>query len=269
MLGNVNAPPEACVAHEQTRGFPYEIVEIIIAHLVRDLYTLKACSLTCRSWYTVVVSHIHHTLVLEDKFLGTARDGLRPLSKLHKLGLIPHVKENWLGQGSPPWFEPQEFSPHDLRYLSAFTNVHTLKLRHLEIYRFVPGVGRYFGHFSPTLRSIILFEPCCTPRQLSYFLSFFTNLDNIDIVGCRVPQSIRTFQDPELVLFSTKKLRGRLSLGRFNRDESWTYPIASCGGLRFHYMDLYRVEGCGPILLEACAETLETLRFHLTGGLVG
>ena len=45
--------------------------------------------------------------------------------------------------------------------------------------------------------------------------------------------------------------------------ETWTSLIASCGGLRFRYMDLWIVGGCAPVLLEACAKTLETLRFHV------
>jgi hypothetical protein len=39
--------------------------------------------------------------------------------------------------------------------------------------------------------------------------------------------------------------------------------IAVFGGLRFRYMDLFRLEG-GPLLLDACAETLDTLRLHTT-----
>ena len=35
------------------------------------------------------------------------------------------------------------------------------------------------------------------------------------------------------------------------------------GGIRFRHMDLFYVDGMS-LLLEACAETLETLRFYLT-----
>ena len=260
LLGN------ARTVHKKSRGFPYEIVEMIIAHLVRDLCTLKACSLTCRPWYTAAVPHIHHTLVLKGKSLGTARGGLKSLSKLHKPSLIPLVEEIWVLQGWPLWFKPQVFGRRDLHLFSALANVHTLRFQELEIYRFIPGIERYFGQFSPTLRSIALFEPRCIPRQLSYFLSLFSTLDDIEISGGYTPQFQRTLPDPELVPFFTPKLRGRLTLNSFDWVKSWTYLTTSYGCLRFRYMDLYGAESCGPILLKACAETLETLRLSLTDG---
>ena len=39
--------------------------------------------------------------------------------------------------------------------------------------------------------------------------------------------------------------------------------ITLFGGLRFRYMDIFRVT-CVPLLLDACAETLETLRLYPT-----
>ena len=39
--------------------------------------------------------------------------------------------------------------------------------------------------------------------------------------------------------------------------------IALFGGLRFRYMDLFGVK-CVQLLLDACAETLETLRLYPT-----
>ena len=41
-----NAPPEMRTTHEPASYLPYEITEMIIAHLTHDLNTLKACSLT-------------------------------------------------------------------------------------------------------------------------------------------------------------------------------------------------------------------------------
>ena len=39
--------------------------------------------------------------------------------------------------------------------------------------------------------------------------------------------------------------------------------IALFGGLRFRHMDLFRVT-CVPLLLDACTESLETLRLYPT-----
>ena len=158
------------------------------------------------------------------------------------------------------WFVPQAFDRRTLRSFSAFANVHTLELQCLALDRFVPGVERYFGHFSPTLQSIILFFPRGTPRQLSHFLSLFSNVDNIEIwetseyTDAPVP-------DTQFVPFSVPKLRGRLTLYTFHWVETWTHLIASCG-LRFRHIDLRGSANCAPVLLEACAETLETLIFN-------
>ena len=234
---------------------------MITAHLTHDLDVLKACSLTCRSWYIAVAPHIHHTLTLNDKACDESRCGLKPLSALHGLGLAPLIKEirvsgGWSEWGA--WFVPQAFSPRDLRYFSAFANVQTLKLESLKIHDFIPGAERYFGHLSPTLRSIRLWSPCCTPRQLSHFLSLFPNLDNVNIYSLK-QSSNTTTPDTELVPFSTPRLRGRLELFAFDRIETWKDLITLCGGLRFNYMDLRVVGDCAPFLLRACAKTLETL----------
>jgi len=167
------------------------------------------------------------------------------------------------------WFGPQAFSRRDLRYFSAFANVQALVLQRFQIYRFLPGIERYFEHFSPTLRSITLLNLRCTPRQLSYFLSLFSNLDDIEIRFAYTYTSCQTIPDAQLVLFSTPSLRGRLALHRFRWAETWADLIASRCFLRFRYMDLRGSESCTPILLEACAETLETLRLSMVDGLVG
>jgi len=169
------------------------------------------------------------------------------------------------GPGPHPWFVPQAFSRSDLRHFSAFANVQTLVLEFVHLYRFIPDVERYFGHFSQTLRSIAMHDIYCTPRQLSHFLSLFSNLDDIKIQYVSHRPSITAIPDTELIPFSAPRLQGRLELYDFPWIGACADLITSCG-LRFRYMDLRRVGGCVPILLEACAETLETLRFGLTEG---
>ena len=245
---------------------PYDIAVVIIAYLTHDLRTLKACSLTCRSFFMAAAPHIYHTITLDEARGNRSR--LEPLSTLRELGLMPYTREIRVrsGAGSSSWLLPRAFS-----HFSAFTNVHTLKIQNMEVYRFVPGVERYFGHFSPTLRSITLYNPRCTPRQLSYFLSLFPNLDDINIstetVAAHIPNT--TVPDTGLVPFSTSGLRGRLALYEFSWVETLTSLIALGGGLRFRQMDLRRSECCTPLLFEACAKTLETLRFHANDRPVG
>jgi hypothetical protein len=261
LLGN--PPPETQIARVLAYHLPYELMEIIIAHIALDLDTLKAFSLTCRTWYIAAVPHLHHTLTL------TSRGELKPLSKLHKLGLMPLIKEIWVEQHENAWLVPQTFSRRDLRFFSAFMNVQTLVFERLEIPRFMPGVERYFAHFSPALRSITFMQPLCTPRQLSHFLSLFPNLDDIAIWEFPTYPPNVTIPVTELVPFYTPRLRGRLVLRGSNSVETWTHLIASGGRLRFCYMDLWSVRGCAPVLFEACADTLETLRFSAEDASVG
>jgi len=251
---------------EWTCRVPYEIMEMVTAHLIDDLHALKAFSLTCRFCYLLAVPH-HHTLTLRGETLDKTRNQLKPVSKLHGLGLAPLVKEIRVTRAhyvADCWFVPPAFSRRSLRHFSAPANVQALILQNVNISRFIPGIQSHFGHFSPTLRSIVLVEPRCTPRQLSYFLSHFSNLDDINIHHpLRPPHTITP--DLELVPFSPPKLRGRLELFEFTWDETWKDLINLCGGLRFRYTDLRNFASYAPILLGACAETVETLRFYTIG----
>ena len=265
-------PPEAYTMDEATPSpsfpLPYEILEMITAHLTYDLADLKACSLTCHSWYSASVPLLHHTLTLRERPFETDRIRL-VLSKLHDLGLAHLVKEIRVKQrrDGNPLFVPQAFSH---RHLPSFANVQTLRFQELDmIHLFIPAIGNCFKNFSLTVRSIALSNPHCTPRQLSHFLSLFPNLDNIEILNNYTYMHDPTALDTDLVSFSAPKPRGRLVLFNFSWVETWTHLIASCGDLRFRHMDLRWSASCAPILLKACAETLETLRFCTSYAQVG
>lgn len=262
-----NAFANTRTVQEWTRHLPCELVEMIITHLTDDLHALKACSLTCRSWYTIALAYVHHTLVLRGSACGSFRSGLDSLSNLHKLGMIPLVKEIRvvLSEDTDVSFGPEVFAPSDLLHFSAFTNVHTLRIRALDVDRFIPVIGAYFQQFSSTLRSISLYHPTFSaPQYLSCFLSLFPNLDDVEI---RWPSPFSTtIPGTEFMPFSAPEFRGRLVLEVFPVIETWTHLISMGGVLRFNHMELREVEG-SPILLEACAETLETLRIYMSDNL--
>jgi len=269
----VRDPLGAFTTHETAPPAPpfplhYDIVEKIIAYLAHDLGALKTCSLTCHSWYTVTIPHLHCNLTLKRDYRNIDRNYLGPLSKLHKLGLLHLVKTLRVGQGlaTGDWFIPSSFNKLDLRHFSALTNVHTLKLQRLQLYDFMlAGVKQYFGRFSQTLRSITLYDPFCSPRELSCFLSLFPKLDDIGVLNRSTITGGRSTPETKLVPFFAPKLQGRLALDSFLWPETWTYLITS-SGLRFRHMDLRKTAGCAPLLFEACAETLETLRLGIEDG---
>ena len=81
------APPETSTAHlSPATRLPLEVVEIIAAHLIHDIFSLRACALTSYSWYTAAVPHLHHT----GKF-GHIQNIDCPglLHHTHTVGLLP------------------------------------------------------------------------------------------------------------------------------------------------------------------------------------
>ena len=183
------------------------------------------------------------------------RDDLEPLSALRELGLLPLVKK--VNRYRRCWVVPESF-----RHFSALANVQDLVIARLDFYRFTPGVPveNSFGHFSPTLRSIALSEPRGPPGMLLDLLRLFPKLDDIVIVGYN-----GGFEVHNAVFAECAQIRGSLR-GKLELDRSLNQPlleeiITSFGGMRFTSMDLHNIEGA-QLLLNACAETLETLCFR-------
>ena len=245
------APPIQC-----SNSLSQEIIEIIISHLTHNVQTLKACSLTCHSWYIATFPYLHRTLSLS----GLGR-GLKALSDVRVLGLSPFTEEIRILKPvrTQKWFLPRFFGHWKSRHFFAFTGVQSLTLQDVDIFAFIPRLKRYFGHLSPTLRSLTLYRPCCTPLQLSHFISLFPNLDDITIGGFDI-SSIQV-RDEMFIPFSAPKLGGRLVLASSDLVGTWEHLAASCG-LRFRSIQVSSAPKCLPLLLAACAKTLETLRIE-------
>ena len=258
--------PETSSSCPHMRELPQELVEMIIAHFILDTSTLKACSATCRSWYIATLPQLHHTLTLYRRNSEPARRGLIPLEKLGKMQLLPFVKclqilqpESASYENPNIWFRPAVFNVQNLAYFSALTNLQELGINELDLRVFTPWTQRYFGHFTPTLRSLALKGPRGTDSQLLYFLGLFPNLDDFKFIGDDLQK--QPTSTPVPVPRSALSLRGRLTLVNgyrvgFLRDLS---KLSS--GLRFRYMDLGGVVGT-RFLLDTCADTLKTLRIY-------
>ena len=263
----VHSGTEASTAvRRQTVNLPQDVLEIIIANLSDDIRSLKAVSTTCYSWYLAAVPHLHHALVLGGRDSEKAHTELKPLTKLHGMDLLPFVKKLWIQTAYiEPWLSPRKFDRKTLRSFAALTNVQQLRIERLDLSKFMSGVERYFGHFAPALRSIALILLFGTQRQLSHFLALFPNLDDIEIVFySSAKHDITTKPGPEVAVpFPVPSLRGQLKFAHFWSETAIEGMITSFGGLRFRYMDLRDVKGA-RLLLEACADTLETVRIDLT-----
>ena len=150
-----------------------------------------------------------------------------------------------------------------MRYFSALTNLQELGIDYLQVSGFMPDIQRFFGHLSPTLRFLALKDPRGSSRQILYFIGLFPNLQDLKLCYGRPTEEQEGTEDAELVPLSTPPLRGRLTLTCFTRKKLVEDMIIVFGGLRFCYMDLFRVK-CTRLLLGACGETLETLRLYPT-----
>ena len=236
---------------------------MIIAHILLDTPTLKACSTTCRSWYIAIVPHLHHTLTLRDQTSGPVCGGFKRLRKLAKARLLPFVKRLWIQQHLDTWFLPKNFSARSLSYFSALTNLQELGVDGLGLHAFTPQAQLYFGHFAPTLRSLILRRPRGTRSELICFLGLFQNLDDLKLVyDYNLVREMAPGTAP--VPRSAPSLRGRLVLMHWIGEQHFLRDLSALsGGLRFRYVDMIDVErGCARLLLESCAESLETLRLY-------
>lgn len=239
---------------------------MIIAHLIYDVSTLKACAATCFSWYNIATPHLHHTLIFREWYTYASHKYshkyLSPLAPLDKLGLLPFVKQVQFKRAvfTIPWIAPAIFHPRSMRYFRALVNLQDLTIADLDFSAFPMGAGQYFGHFSPTLRSVALSCPKGTRRQLLDFFRLFPKLDDIKIAHYHARPEVHEALDDQLIPIRGG-LRGRLILRRFGDQGLLKDIIVAFGGMRFTSMDLRNVRGT-QLLLEACADTLEALHIY-------
>lgn len=242
---------------QPSNNLPYELVEMIIDHLIYDIPTLKACSLLGNCWYIVAAPHIHRTFVIR----GGKRCNLKTIPKRRERGLLHLTQEIQIRQypGGPNWFRLEFFRRLDARHFFAFDNIQSLSVQCLDISGFLPRPHHYFHRLSPTLRSLTLDTPLCTPRELYMFISLFPNLDDIEIRSYTRPEY--GYPDRALVPYHIPKFQGQLTLRSFYMAEVWQYLAAPCG-LRFRSIHFHPVPSYAPFLFAVCAETLETLRIE-------
>jgi len=245
---------------------------MIIVYLIYDKHSLCACTLTCYSWYIAAVSHLHHTLVIDT---GRPWDlkFRRPnaVQHMHMLGLLPLVKKLCIYASNVYDYDMAAFTPKTfhcctLHKFSAITNVQELGIEFLDIPEFMPGFQRHFGHFLPTVRSLTLRLPKGSHRQIIYFIGLFRHLEDLELVfGPLGPNLTEEAPVRDLTLIPpfAPPLRGRLAMTFSRRVELVEDMIRLFGGIRFRSVDLLYVGGA-RLLLNACVETLETLRLHQT-----
>ena len=245
---------------------PQELVELVISYFIRDKDALLACSVTCYSWYIAAVPYLHHTLTTDTRYDWGGREHLwpRPLRNSYNLGLLPFVKRLRIRSYLQP-FTPKRLDRWSLRYFSALTNLQELGIDHLQVPSFIPNIQQYFGHLAPTLRFLALMEPSGSSQEILYLIGFFPNLQDLKICFPFPEEDQGSIIDADIAPLSVPPLCGWLTLWCFANEKLVNAMITVFGGLRFRYMDLFRVK-CVQLLLGACADTLEVLRLYPTDG---
>ena len=268
MFSGSASPKSSTIRPSHFARLPVEILEMIILYLIYDTCSLLSCSLTCHSWYTIAVPHLHRTLNIQTYYRYSRREFKWPraLQDMHNLGLLPLVKKFHIGGenfSKPGLFSPMRFNWCTLHYFAALTNVQELAIDYLDIPSFIPRIQQYFGHFLPTVNSLVLREPRGSRRQIIYFIGVFKHLEDLKLIYDRVDSQDEPEGDPTLVPPFIPPLRGRLVVTHFTRVGILEDMIDLFGGIRFRHMSLFNVVGT-RLLLDACAETLETLQLHPT-----
>ena len=131
-------------------------------------------------------------------------------------------------------------------------------IANLDLSRFTSGFENYFGRFSPTLRSIALFDSTGLSWQLVDFLGLFPKLDDIEIVRYRGTIGTDNPYDTRHAQIQVS-LRGKLTFFDFMDQKLSEQIVNSFGGMRFVSIDLNHVAR-PQLFLDACAKTLQTLR---------
>ena len=237
---------------------PQELITLIISYLIRDTPALIACSMTCYSWYIAAVPHLHHTLTMD----AWEHPWPKPLRDSYNLGLLPLVKQ-FRYRTVFGYFTPKTLDRCTLRYFSALTNLQELGIDNLNVPSFMPNIRQYFGHLTQTLRFLALREPIGSSHQILYFIGSFPNLQDLKLCYNYSMGVQEGITDVDLTPLSVPPLCGRLTLICFTKEKLVKDMITLFGGLRFRYMDLFRVK-CVRLLLDACADTLEGLRLYPT-----
>ena len=240
---------------------PQEVVGTIIAYLIYDIPSLRACALTCHSWHAAAVARLPPRLYITYGYGNKKFEWPSPIQSMHAHRLLQFVNRVQIYSYDKP-FSPKWFSSHILRQYSTLTNVRDLHLTKLDIPSFVPNIRRYFGHFLPTVESLTLQEPKGSNLQIILFIGLFQRVENLSLMDRSLDsREGETVEDLSLVPLSSPPLRGRLLVWHWKSVGFFKDMVRLFGGIQFYMLNLFGVEET-RVLLDACAMTLGRLRLY-------
>ena len=251
------SPETSTIRNSPANRLPLKLVEMIIAYLLYDKRSLRACTMISRYWYIAALPHLYRTFTVNIWSPDRKRRWPNPIMHMYKFGFLPLVEDfRVLGElRHVEEFSPELLSRCILGKLSALTNVRNLEIQNLQIPKFMPKTKRYFRNFLPTVKSLTLRDPEGSPRQIIYFIGLFEGLQDLDLFFSSPGYSDRSTDDLTLIPAHVPPLQGWLKMTRTWGEDLLKGMIYLFKGLRFRYMYLYEVDRM-QLLLEACAETL-------------
>jgi len=250
-------------------GLPRDIIEEILRLLHKDLRTLKACSLTCRAMFSVVRRLIHRRVRLvaqksycSSKFVDRIAERvlrgrrvheahMRHLSIAGKSGLLNYARELIIDAGQNLVPETLEvYLPH----FRSFGQIQTLRIRNLDVTRFLPTFDRYFAQLAPALRSLHLPDFVGGVHEVLEFICKFPHLEDLSLT---LPSSYCVDDSPKLSGERSPPLKGTLVLrGCMSAPARFLLEIP--GGLHFRSIDAGGVDKAElDEILVACSPTLQ------------
>ena len=148
--------------------------------------------------------------------------------------------------------------PSTMDRMHAFTRLQELDIRYLDVGAPLLWLHEHCDVLKSTVRSLTLRYPRASIQQLGCFISLFSKLENLTVVGIGVTIA-HDFQVPAIT--RSPPFTGRLTLMRIPDQELLSALASMRNGVKFRTVDL---QFCVEVqeLVDACAGTMERLICH-------
>ena len=228
---------------------PQEIVDYIVDYISEDRPTLFACTHLSRTWCIAARVHLHRIFTVSD-FAG-----FEAVGDLQKMGMVHLVRKMVVARR----IQHTDFLlPKTMTYLNAFTHLQELDVMYLNVRELLHWLYRHCGNLTSTVRTLTLRYPKGNTKQLLFFISLFSQLENLAVDSIETEPAFDVYVP---TLECSPPLSGRLALtGIF--DQEFMSGLASLQeGLKFRTVDL---QFCGEAqeVIDGCAGTMERFICH-------
>jgi hypothetical protein len=229
---------------------PQEIVDYIVDHISGDRSTLFACTHLSRTWRIAARTHLYRTFKVSDSAGFKTVDDLQKIGVIHLVRKILAIRKANQADLSLP--------PKALTRLNALTHLQELDLRFLDLGDLLLGLHEHCNVLRSTIRTLVLYYPTGSIRQIVCFISLFPNLENLAVGGI---DTVDTDDSQVPVIKCSPPLTGRLGLSGISNQE-FIHELASAqNGIRFRTVDLRFCQEVQEII-DGCAGSMEKLIWH-------